>query len=45
MRSTATSLSDVMAGRAVAPGDSDWDRARRAFNPSATSGRPLWRSR
>ena len=32
MPSTATSLSDVMAGPAVAPGDRDWDRARQAFN-------------
>ena len=32
MLTTATPLSDVMAGRAVVPGDSDWDAARQAFN-------------
>jgi FAD/FMN-containing dehydrogenase len=32
MLSTGTQLSDVMAGRAVYPGDSDWAAARPAFN-------------
>src|SRR3954468_16003168 len=32
MSVTATRLSDVMAGRAVFPGDSDWDTARQAFD-------------
>lgn len=32
MLTTVTPLSDLMAGRAVLPGDSDWDAARQAFN-------------
>ena len=32
MLTTATALSNVMRGRAVGPGDSDWDAARQAFN-------------
>jgi FAD/FMN-containing dehydrogenase len=32
MLTTATALSNVMAGRTVAPDDSDWDAARQAFN-------------
>jgi hypothetical protein len=32
MPTTATSLSDVMAGRAVLASDDDWDAARQAFN-------------
>jgi FAD/FMN-containing dehydrogenase len=32
MHTAATQLSDLMAGRAVGPGDRDWDAARQAFD-------------
>ena len=31
---TTTSLSDVISGRVIEPGDGDWDSARQAFNPA-----------